>query len=77
MGKQKGLPAAQIAIPCENGPDPVFPENSQIAKVAGNMLSDRFETAHHAPISLGKLLDDIGFLGATPVVKEILEGTYV
>ena len=41
------------------------------------MLSDRFETAYHAPISSWKLLDDIGFLGATPVVKQILEGTYV
>ena len=41
------------------------------------MLSDCFETAHHAPFSLGKFLNDIGFLGATPVVKQILEGTYV
>ena len=29
------------------------------------------------PISSGKLLDDTGYLGATPAVKEILEGTYV
>ena len=41
------------------------------------MLSDQFETAHHAPISSGKFLDDIGFLGAMPAVKEIPEGTYV
>ena len=41
------------------------------------MLNDRLETAHHAPISLGKILDDIGFVGATPVVKEILEGAYI
>ena len=41
------------------------------------MLSDSSETAHHAPISSGKFRDDIRFLGATPVVKEMLEVTHV
>ena len=41
------------------------------------MLSEHFETSHHAPLSSGKLLDDVGYLGATPEVKEILEGTYI
>ena len=77
MGKHRGLPAAHIAVPCENGPDPFFQKKIQIDEVAGSVFSDRFETAHHAPISLGKILDDIGFVGATPVVKEILEGAYV
>ena len=54
-----------------------FSEESQINKVAGNVLSDRLEKAHNVPISLGKFLNDIGFLGATPGVKQILEGTYV
>ena len=40
------------------------------------ILSERFVTSQHAPLSSGQLLDDIGYLGATPAVKEILEGTY-
>ena len=77
MGKQRGLPAVQITVPCETGPDPIFLEKSQVNDVAGTMLSERFVTAHHAPLSSGQLLDDIGYLGATPAVKEILKGTYV
>ena len=72
MGKQRGLPVTQIAVPCETGPDPIFLKKSQIGEVAGRLLSERFET-----VSLGKLLGDIGYLGATPMVKEILEGMYV
>ena len=41
------------------------------------MLSERFVTAHYAPLSLGQLLDGIGYLGATPAVEEIPEGTFV
>ena len=52
-------------------------EKSQIDEVAGSLLSEHFETSHHAPLSSGKLLDDVGYLGATPEVKEILEGTYI
>ena len=51
---------------------------SQIEDVAGNVLSKRFEAAHHDTINSGKLLDDIGYLGATPpAVEEISEGKYV
>ena len=51
MGKQHGLSAAQIAVPCETGPDPIFLEKSQISDVAGTMLnSERFVMAHHAPL---------------------------
>ena len=50
---------------------------SQTNKVAGDVLSGCFEASHHAPIGLRTLLDDTGFLGATPAVKEILEGTNV
>ena len=60
MGKQRGLPAAQIAVPCETGPEPIFSEKGQINDVAGSILSERFVTAHHAPLSSGQLLDDIG-----------------
>ena len=70
MGKQRGLPAAQIAVPYEMGPDPIFSEKSQINDVAGTMLSEQFETAHHAPLSLGQLVDDIGYLGAKPAVMK-------
>ena len=38
------------------------------------MLGNNFEVAHHVHISL---VDDIGFLGATPAVEDILEGPYV
>ena len=54
----------------------IISEKRQIDEVAGNILSDRSEAAHHAPISLGKVLCDIGFLGATPAVEKILEGTF-
>ena len=77
MGKQRGIPATQIAVPCAYGPDPVFSEKIQIDEVAGDVLSDSFEAAYHITINVGKLLDDIGFLGATPSVKEILECAYV
>ena len=33
-------------------------------------------SAHSAPISSGELLDEVGFLGNTPAVQEILRGTY-
>ena len=59
MGKQHGFPDAQIADPCETGPNQIFLEKIQIDEVAGSLLSERFGRAHHATLSLGKLLDDI------------------
>ena len=73
----RGLSATQIAVPYEYSPDPVFSEKIQIDEVAGDVLSDSFEAAYHITINVGKLLDDIGFLGATPALKKILEGTYI
>ena len=76
MGKRRGLPAAQIAVGCPTGPDAIFSSQEDIEEVAATHLSDRFKSAHSAPISSGKLLDDIGFLGDTKTVRDILEGTY-
>ena len=56
MGKQCGLPAAQIAIPYETGPDPIFLEKGEIGEVAGSLLSEHFETSHHATLSSGNCL---------------------
>ena len=54
--------AMQIAVSCEYDPDPVFSDNSQIEEVVSDVLSERSEAAHYAPVNSGKLLDDIVFL---------------
>ena len=64
-------------MPCETGPDPIFSEKIQVNDVARTMLSEQFVTAYHAPLSSGQLLGDIGYLGAKPAVKELLEDTSV
>jgi len=51
-------------------------EDEVFLQVSKN-LSGRFRLAFTAPSCSGKLFDDIGFLGDTQAVKDILEGTYV
>ena len=51
-------------------------EDDVFLQVSKN-LSERFRLAFTAPSCSGKLFDDIGFIGDTQAVKEILEGTYV
>jgi hypothetical protein len=47
-----------------------------VEEQAARRLTDRFKLARDAPISQGKLFDDIGYLGDTTSTKAILEGTY-
>lgn len=84
FGKQRGLPAAQLGVRSELSPDgedevndEIFSERADVEGVAAEKLSDRFRKAHHTPVNSGKLLDEIGLLADTPVVRQILDGTFV
>jgi hypothetical protein len=58
----------------KNG-DLQFDTQADVELHAGRKLTDIFKLARDAPISSGKLFDDIGYLGDTACTRAILEGT--
>ena len=75
--KARGRPpvAVRVATP-DQGYEEFMTEDEVFLQVSRNLL-EQFRLAFTAPSCSGKLFDDIGFLGDTQAVKEILEGTYV
>jgi hypothetical protein len=73
-GRRGGAPTA-IKVKTPEG-DVVYDTRQEVEEQASRRLTDRFKLARDAPISQGKLFDDIGYLGDTTATKAILEGTY-
>ena len=76
FGKKKGNPPSRIAVPNAAGPDPIYSGRENVETVAAEHLTQRYTSAHSSPFATGKLLDDVGHLGAGPAVSSILDGTY-
>jgi hypothetical protein len=72
--RRGGAPTA-IKVKTSDG-DVVYDTRQDVEEQAARRLTDRFKLARDAPISQGKLFDDIGYLGDTTSTKAILEGTY-
>jgi hypothetical protein len=72
--RRGGAPTA-IKVKTADG-DVVYDTRQEVEEQAARCLTDRFKLARDAPISQGKLFDDIGYLGDTTATRAILEGTY-
>jgi len=74
--QQQGGQVFSVQVEHDDGPILVDDEKGVFLNVSEH-LSERFRKAFTAPSLSGPLFDDIGFLGDTEQVQQILEGTYV
>jgi hypothetical protein len=72
---RRGGAPTSIRVKSDGG-DERFDTQAEVEEQTARRLTDRFKLARDAPICLGQLFDDIGYLGDTQCTKAILEGTY-